>query len=292
MNDLLKLYLLNTYKTLLIGVTIFAVFYFSFNQYKNWEILKNSQIPPFVDDGVCNIAVIPISGDIGIAATQAGYDQNSLLTSPISPTGDIDRVIHDLEYVKNSTFIKGVILQVDSYGGYGNAGEILLSYLKNYPVPTVSLIRDAGDSMGYWVSLGGEKIFAYPGADVGSIGVNTSFISNVEKDKKDGLKYISIVSGKYKDVGVPDKELSKDDLDYLKQMNDKFFNHFVNTVSEKRNMSEEEVKAIADGRTWTSDEAKNLGLIDYVGDQNDVLKWFENKWGGLTKTEAIPCAQY
>jgi protease-4 len=302
MTDLFKNLFSSAFKILLCSVSTFAVFYFSFQEYKNWEMQK-SFIAPFVDDGVCNVATVQISGTIGIGATSVGVDPlTGQLTYSIPLTGDVDRVIHDLEYIKNSKIIGGVILQIDSYGGQGNAGQVLLSYLKNYPLPVVSLIRDAGDSMGYWVALGGKKIIAYPGADVGSIGVNSSYISNVGKNKKDGLEYISIVSGKYKDIGVPDKSLSDEELKYLKEFNQKYFDIFVNTVSTNRNMSVEDVRKIADGRTWISDEAKELGLIDEVGDQQTALDALQNiiqenlsvdiASGKENKFTPIPCPQY
>jgi protease-4 len=302
MNDLFKNLFSSAFKILLCSVSMFAVFYFSFQEYKNWEMQK-SFIPPFVDDGVCNVATVQISGTIGIGATSVGVDPaTGQLTYSIPLTGDVDRVIHDLEYIKNSRIIGGVILQIDSYGGQGNAGQVLLSYLKNYPLPVVSLIRDAGDSMGYWVALGGKKIIAYPGADVGSIGVNSSYVSNVGKNKKEGLEYISIVSGKYKDLGVPDKNLTDEDLEYLKKFNQKYFNQFVEAVSVGRNMSIEDVKKIADGQSWLSHEAKDLGLIDEVGDQQTALETLqkiiqENSTvdiasGKENKFNAIPCPQY
>lgn len=302
MQNLFEKLIVTMFKISLFSICSFLVFYFSFQQWQAWEIYKNTPAAPFVDDGVCNVVTIPVAGAIGIAATSAYANDAGQTISTIPSTGDIDRIIYDLEYVKRVNGINAVILQIDSYGGYGNSGIVLLDYLKSYPLPVVSLIRDAGDSMGYMVALGGKKIFAYPGADVGSIGVDSSLSSVVDKNEKEGIEYISIVSGKYKDVGKPEKELSESDLAFLKKSNQKYFDLFVNTVAEKRNMKVEDVLALSDGRSWIASEAKSLGLIDEVGGQESVLRWIESYWaenstvdmssGQTENVVALPCSQY
>lgn len=275
------------------GAVLFVVFYFSFKSFKEWDYQKTLPAAPFVDDGVCNVVTIPISGMIGVAATDAQADQSGNTISDIPFTGDVDRVMHDLDYVKSYPGIDAVILQIDSAGGEGNADQVLLSYLKNYPKPVVSLIRDVGASMGYSVSLGSKRIFAYPDSTVGSIGVTSSYLSSADKDEKDGLKYISIASGKFKDTGNPDKKLSDEELKYLKEQNQNYFERFVDLVANYRNLPKDKVESLADGRVWLSDQAKDLGLIDQVGDKDDALNWIENYLNASsTGKRAIPCAQY
>lgn len=274
---------------ILCSLSVFVLGYYFFEKYKDYENEKTASYP-FVYDGYCNVAVVPISGLIGVAATDAQVEPSGTTISSIPYTGDVDRVIRDLEYVKNSGVIKGVVLQIDSYGGVGNAAQILLSYLEDYPLPVVSLIRDAGDSMGYWVALGGRKIIAYPGAEVGSIGVNSSFASNAEKNKNEGVEYISIVSGKYKDAGSSDKEVTSEELEYLKKHNNAFFEVFVTSVASSRGLEPESVRDLADGRVWLGEEAVQLGLVDEVGDIKVALSRLSEYF--LEQEEPVACAMY
>lgn len=283
--------MLSLIKIFATGTVLFLVFYGSFQTFTKWEMYKNLPPTPFVDDGVCNVAVVPLSGTIGIGATQAYVEASGNTVTTIPLSGDVDRVIRDLEYVKNLPGVEAVVLQIDSYGGVGNADEILLAYLDKYPKLVVSLIRDSGTSMGYSSALSSKRIFAYPGASIGSIGVNSSFISNAEKNKKEGLEYISIISGKYKDTGTADRKPTTDELQYLQELNDKSNMRFVSTVSRYRNIPLEQVQGLADGRIWDSLEAKELGLVDEVGNLDSALSWIRNSWKVEGK-QAIACPQY
>ncbi len=288
MLDFIKSVYLIILKAASFGLALFLVFYFAFSQYKNWEMQKNYIPYPFVDDGICSVAVIPISGELGISDTNKIYDAGGQLVSSITPYGDIDRIISDLDVAKNNPNIKAVVLQIDSYGGSPIAPEIFLKYVENYNKPIVSVIREAGDSAAYAIAIGTDHIIAGETSSVGSIGSNASFINNSDKNKKDGLNYISITTGKYKDIGVPDKELSKEDIAFLKDQNNSYGQIFKNWVAKYRNMTPEKVDELATGQAWTGKEAKNLGLIDEVGSIQNALDYLTTK---LLLTEKVTACQ-
>jgi protease-4 len=199
--------------------------------------------------------------------------------------GDVDRIIADLEYIRKYSSVQAVVLQIDSYGGYGSGPETLLNYITNYPLPIVSQVREAADSGAYWVALGGERIFAQPSSEVGSIGVNMSLVNNSERNTKEGLEYVSITTGKYKDIGSPDKTLTDEEKEYLQAQAEKYNQNFKLAVATYRKIPMTDVEKIADGRSFIAGEARDLRLIDEVGFMEDVLKYLSGKLG----TNAVVC---
>jgi protease-4 len=239
---------------------------------------------PFYEDGVCNVAVVPVYGDIGIKAGSMPVEVAGQSFEP-SMGGDVDRIIADLEYIRKYSSVQAVVLQIDSYGGYGSGPETLLNYITNYPLPIVSQVREAADSGAYWVALGGERIFAQPSSEVGSIGVNMSLVNNSERNTKEGLEYVSITTGKYKDIGSPDKTLTDEEKEYLQAQAEKYNQNFKLAVATYRKIPMTDVEKIADGRSFIAGEARDLRLIDEVGFMEDVLKYLSGKLG----TNAVVC---
>jgi signal peptide peptidase SppA len=263
------------------------VLYFAFSWYKDWEMQK-AFIPPFYDDGYCNVAIVPVGGEIGIGNTFAVPGETGYSATSISPLGDVDRIIYDLNYIKNSPQILAVILQVDSYGGGVSAAETLYNYLNGFKEkPIVTLFRDAGVSAGYMIALPTERIFAGRTTGVGSIGVTMSTLNNYEKNKKEGIEYVEITSGRFKDGLSPDKKLDKEILQYEQDEIDKLARIFVDLVSLHRRIPLDVVKSLADGRVWIGEDAFKLGLIDEVGTLDNTLAYLKSKTGG--QVEMIPC---
>ena len=173
-----------------------------------------------------------------------------------------------LWYIKNANEdlgIRAILIEVDSGGGSPVAGEEIANAIKASKKPVVAVIRNVGASSAYWAISSADKIFASANSDVGSIGVTMSYLSNVEKNKKEGLSYEQITSGKYKDLGTPDKPLTTEDKNMLLRDVNIIYNNFVKAVSENRGLSIKAVTGFADGSTVLGAKAKELGMIDEVG---------------------------
>lgn len=258
------------------GLYLFStliVIYLSFSWYKDWEMQKNYN-PPFYDDGVCNVAIVPVGGEIGIS-------NSSLL-------GDVDRIIGDLDFIKNSPQIQAVVLQVDSFGGSAAASETLYNYLLNYKAkPVVTLFRDAGMSGAYMIALPTERIFSGRMTGVGSIGIISSTLNNYEKNKSDGVEYIQLSTGKFKDGLSPDKKIDGEVLAYEQSEIDKLGKMFVDMIVLHRKIPEQVVNDLADGRAWNGEDAQKLGLVDEIGNIDTVLKYLSNRNAGML--EMVPC---
>ncbi len=175
--------------------------------------------------------------------------------------------------------IKAIILEVDSGGGSGIAGEEVSNIIKNSAKPVVGWIRSVSASASYFAVSSADRIFASKFSDVGGIGVTASYLSNVKKNQKDGLNYEQLIAGKYKDSGRPDKPLTEEEKKlFLRDINIGYEN-FMKAVSANRNIPIEKVREIADGSTVMGEQAKELGLIDEIGGINEVEKYLEETIG-------------
>jgi protease-4 len=224
----------------------------------------------------CNVAGIELNGNIVTYISPANFDDNDNLAVDESPSDYITSRIRGLE---DDDTIKAILLEVDSYGGSGVAGEEIAAALKNTKKPTVALIRDGGASAAYWAATGADKIYASKLSDVGGIGVTYSYLDNIGKNKKDGLTYNQLSSGKFKDTGDPDKPLSLEERQLI--MRDINIAHqvFIKAVSDNRKIGIEKVASLADGSTMLGEAALSNGLIDEIGGMPEVKQYLKEKIG-------------
>ena len=116
-----------------------------------------------------------------------------------------------------------------------------------------------------------DKIVANPGAITGSIGVIVEYANFEELMKKIGLKGIVIKSGRYKDVMSPLRDITEEEKALIQNVINDIHSQFVAAVAEGRHLEKAQVEAIADGRIFTGAQAKDLGLIDALGNFRDAV---------------------
>ena len=266
------------------AITALVVFFIGLWGYGAWHDEWSGYNASWeVSDGVCNIAVASVNGDIttmGGAATTEG-EEDSLITNA-------DDVLALLRSAEADPNILGVIVNIDSLGGAPVASELIANALKNLSLPTVALIREFGTSGGYLAATGADTIIASPLSDVGSIGVTLSYLENWEKNAKEGLRFVSLSSGKYKDYGNPDKPLTAEERALLERDLKIYHDQFIKEVSENRNLPIEDVAKLADGSSMPGELALQNKLIDALGDQETARAWFAGELG-LSDGEIIFC---
>ena len=266
------------------AITALAVFFIGLWGYGAWHDEWSGYNASWnVSDGVCNIAVASVNGDIttmGGATTTEG-EEALLITNA-------DDVIASLRAAEADPNILGVIVNIDSLGGAPVASELIANALKNLSLPTVALIREFGTSGGYLAATGADTIIASPLSDVGSIGVTLSYLENWEKNAKEGLRFVSLSSGKYKDYGNPDKPLTADERTLLERDLKIYHDQFVKEVAENRNLPIENVSKLADGSSMPGELALQNKLIDALGDQETARAWFARELG-VSGEEIIFC---
>ncbi len=159
---------------------------------------------------------------------------------------------------------KGILLYVDSPGGAVYESEELYQKIQEYKEvtgrPVWAYMAHYAASGGYMASVTADKIYANPNTVTGSIGVIMSGYDMTGLYEKLGIRYISITSGENKDSS----SLTDEQIAIYQSQVDECYADFVDKVVKGRNMSEEQVKALADGRTYTAKQAEENGLIDEI----------------------------
>lgn len=238
-----------------------------------------------ISDGYCNIAVVPIQGDI-VAFEGDRFYEEGIADAPIATAGDwAERYITSAEF---DSAIVGIVAQIDSYGGYAAPGHQIMRALKSSPLPSVAYIREAGISAGYLVALGADTIVAAPFAAVGSIGITYSYVQNVGRNQKDGLEFVQLSSGAFKDIGNPNKPLTDEERILYERDIAAFNGIFIDLVATSRGMSKAAVAELADGSSMPAALALEKGLIDAVGDEESVSEWFAKELG-MSRDEIVFC---
>jgi len=171
--------------------------------------------------------------------------------------------------------VKGIILRVNSPGGgVVESAEIhkkLTELKEKYDKPIYVSMGTVAASGGYYISTPATKIFAAPDTLTGSLGVIIQGINYSELAEKYGVKFETIKSGPYKDIMSPTREISEEEREILQSMVDNAYEGFVDVIANGRNMSEAEVREIADGRIYDGRQAKELNLVDDLAYFDDVI---------------------
>lgn len=202
------------------------------------------------------LAVVSVEGTIqeqtsdSVWSTAGGYLHTSTMEY-------LDRLMED----ENN---KGILLYVDSPGGTVYESEELYDKLMEYKTvtnrPIWCYMAHYAASGGYMAALAADEIFANQNTTTGSIGVIMSGYDLSGLYEKLGIQYFSITSGEYKDSS----QMTQEQMDIYQSQVDECYQRFVQKVMDGRNMSEEDVRALADGRTYTAQQAKENGLIDEI----------------------------
>ncbi|OGZ68454.1 MAG: hypothetical protein A3D44_00735 [Candidatus Staskawiczbacteria bacterium RIFCSPHIGHO2_02_FULL_42_22] len=221
-----------------------------------------------------NVAVISIEGEI--VSYIKNPDSEEAMSDDLVSAGYI---VSQLNNARDDENIKAVILEIDSYGGSPVGSEEIMNAVKRLNKPSIALIREGGVSGAYLIASVANRVFASEISDIGSIGVTASYLDYSQQDKKDGITYNQLSSGKFKDTGDPDKSLTAEEKELI--MRDIKISHefFVKKVAENRKLDIEKVKKLADGSTMLGMAAKENGLIDEIGGTGEVKTWITGKLG-------------
>ena len=199
---------------------------------------------------------------------------------------DSEGTIEQLKKFAKDDSVKAIVVRLNTPGGgVGPSQEIYeeVRKIRGKKVVVASMGALAA-SGGYYIACGADKIFANPGTITGSIGVIMQFVNVKDLIEKIGVKGFVIKSGSFKDTGSPVREMSPEERKLLQSVIDNVHSQFVNAVVEGRKLPREDVLAIADGRILSGEQAKELGLVDALGNQEDAVA----EAGKMAKIEGEP----
>ena len=190
------------------------------------------------------------------------------------PIMESDEPVEQLHEFLEDERIKVVIVRVDSPGGAVAPSQEIHAEVRRLAEKkkVVVSMGNLAASGGYYLAAPATRIVANPGTITGSIGVITQLPNFTEIADKIGFRMNTIKSGPAKDIGNPFRAFTEEDRLVFQTMIDSVYLQFVRAVAEGRKLPEEEVKKIADGRVLTGEQAKELGLVDELGNFQDAVR--------------------
>ena len=205
--------------------------------------------------------VIQDTGEAGSLFQTSGYNHQDFMKK--------------LNYIKEDDSVKGIIIKVNSPGGgVLESAEIhdkLVDIQKDTKKPVYISMGAMAASGGYYISTAAKKIYASPETLTGSLGVIMEGYNYKGLADKYGVDFVTIKSGKYKDIMSPTRDMTDEERQILQNMVNNSYEGFVKVISEGRHLSVDQVKKIADGRVYDGRQAKDLKLIDGFGYLDDVI---------------------
>jgi len=182
-------------------------------------------------------------------------------------------IIEEINQYQEDEGVKAIILRIDSPGGgVGPAQEIHREILKvKLKKKVVTSMGSVAASGGYYIACASDLIIANPGTITGSIGVLMEFTNIEELFKKIGIKGVVLKSGEHKDIGSPFREMTPEEKKIIQDVIDNVHHQFIQAVAEGRKMDRAKVMQVADGRILTGEQAKQIGLVDQIGNLQDAI---------------------
>lgn len=195
----------------------------------------------------------------------------------------VARIKEELKIAARDKHMKAVILRINSPGGTVTASDIIYheieQFKKKTDIKVIACITDLGASGGYYVAVSADKIIAHPTTVTGSIGVIMLNLSVEGLLQKIGVKDTSIKTGEHKDMGSPLKAMTDEERRIFQGVMDTLYERFLTVIAENRKaLTLEKLKTLADGRIYTAKQALEHGLIDQIGYLDEAIS--------LTKEEA------
>ena len=184
------------------------------------------------------------------------------------------RVLKALRDVEEREF-PALLLRIDSPGGtVGDSQEIhaALLRLREKGCRVVASFGNISASGGVYIGVAAESIVANPGTITGSIGVILRGNDLSKVFERIGIRFDTVKSGVYKDILSPDRPLSPEERALLQELIDSSYGQFVRVVAEGRSLTEDTVRGFADGRVFSGEQAKSLGLVDELGDEDHARR--------------------
>ncbi len=215
-----------------------------------------------------NVALIPIEGIITA-------DGGSYLGQGTVSSQDLVDFIQEAD---ENAQIEVILLEINSPGGSAVASDEIANAVKRAQKPIVAVIREMGASGGYWIASSADHVVANRMSITGSVGVISSYLEFSGLMERYGVNYERLVSGDYKDIGTPFRNLEPDEKALLQGKLNRIHDFFIQEVAANRNLPEDNVREIATGEFYLGVEALSLGLVDQLGDRTTAEEYIKETY--------------
>ena len=230
------------------------------------DVAKNAK-STLKDDSGNEVAVYYACGEIVQEASQSF----SISQEPQIVGQD---VIRDLKKLAEDDDIKAVVLRVNSPGGSAFASEQIWHQVMNIKAkkPIVVSMGGYAASGGYYISCAADWIVAEPTTLTGSIGIFGMFPEVSELvENKIGVHSQVVKTNQFSDTGNLFRPMNESEQQIIQQHINKGYDTFTKRCADGRHMPQDSIKVIGEGRVWTGLHAKQIGLVDQLGNLDDAI---------------------
>jgi protease IV len=222
-------------------------------------------------EGAEKVAVIPVVGTIASADSSLGGIQPT-----VTPEGLSDA----LAQAEDDPAVRAVVLEVNSPGGGVTASDemhqSIVDFKENSDKPVVVSMGDTAASGGYYISTAADRIVANETTLTGSLGVIIQLNNFQELANEYGYEQVVIKSGRFKDIGNSFRDLRPEEREIFQGIVDQSYGEFVDVISAGRDIPEDRVRELADGRIYSGERARELDLVDSFGGLDEAANIAED----------------
>ncbi|MFA6032806.1 MAG: signal peptide peptidase SppA [Myxococcota bacterium] len=188
---------------------------------------------------------------------------------------DSKEIVRRLDEFGEDDDLKALVLRIDTPGGaVGAVQEIYRGVMRlRGKKKIVASFGNTAASGGYYIAAAADRIFSNPGTVTGSIGVVAQVTDFSDLLALAKIKVNTIKAGRYKDMGSPTRPMTPEDEKIMQDLVSEVRGQFVSDIAKGRGMDRAKVEAAADGSIMTGAKAKELGLVDELGDMQDAVTW-------------------
>jgi len=228
---------------------------------KDYKVIKHkamNKVPDNQKFSKDKIAVIYAVGDID------GNSTDGIIS---------EKLVETIDKVAKTKEVKAVVFRVSSPGGSAYGSEQIWRALSNLKKdkPLIVSMGDYAASGGYYIACMADSIVAQPNTITGSIGI-FGLIPNIEGlNKKLGLSYDGVKTNKMSDAISVNRPFTAEEKLLMQNYINNGYELFVKRCAEGRAKTTDEIKAIAEGRVWTGEDALKIGLVDALGGLDDAI---------------------
>lgn len=186
------------------------------------------------------------------------------------------KVIKTIKKIRKNDNVKALVIRVNSPGGSADASEQIWHAIENVKADSIPVVVSMGDyaaSGGYYISCGADYIYAEPTTITGSIGIFGTVPNIAKLRDKIGLDIDGIATNKHSDldVNILYNGMTPEEFQLMQSMVERGYELFTTRCADGREVSQDYIKSIGEGRVWLGTKAKELQLVDEIGNIDDAI---------------------